>query len=140
MKVALSDNDCLELLRNLQEMVREYDQRAFFYLSDRKPQVQRPPELLLSFLDQLIEFMREHSREGGDTALSQLNRYIEGERGEAIERITLNLSAVDRQLYRIDSEAIDLSRLPDRKGFIDEMSGIREAILSELGDRGSKQE
>jgi len=128
--MALSNDDCVDLVRALQSLLREYEPEMLGFIEERIRRDLSPPRYLLSYLDQLLEMFQEHSRSGGDRTLRQLNQYIRTEDGRPINRVSVMLSETDREIYR--TEAVDLSLLPDRHGFIDELRAIRDNIRKEL--------
>jgi len=126
----LSNDDCVDLVRSLQTLLREYEPEILGYIEERARRDLSPPRYLLSYLDQLLEMFEEHSRAGGDRTLRQLNQYIRTENGDPINRVSIVLSETDREIY--GRESVDLSLLPERRGFIDELRAIRDNIRNEL--------
>jgi len=128
--MALSNDDCVDLVRLLQTLLREYEPEMLGYIEERTRRDLSPPRYLLSYLDQVLEMFEEHSRAGGDRTLRQLNQYINTESGEPINRVSIVLSETDREIY--GTESMDLSLLPERRGFINDLRTIRDNIRNEL--------
>jgi hypothetical protein len=126
----LSNEDCVELIRTLQSLVRQYEPELLGYLEEKARRDLPPPRYLLSYVDQLLLMTEEYSQTGGDHTLRQLNKFVKTEDGSPIERVFVVLSDTDREIYGTDS--VDLSLLPDRQEFIRELRAIRNSIRKEL--------
>lgn len=127
----LGRQDVIEITRQLESLLRQYDPSAFELATSVTERSDNPPANLLHFLDLVIRIYSERSSGLAALALDRLNYHVRRPDGEPITGITIDLSSLERELY--GREEIDLATLPDRTEFVLALKDIRRMIADELG-------
>jgi hypothetical protein len=117
--MALSDSDCLELLKHLQAKLREADPELFDRLGVTITGYIAPYEQLRNYLFSIVSVMKGRSGVTYRRVVTQLGQYITAPDNKAIEGINITLSPMKQQLYQMDE--IELARLPDNWEFINDL-------------------
>jgi hypothetical protein len=127
--MALDRQDCLELIREIEGLLREYDPGSLELVLRATERFADPQRYLLEVMGTLRRIYSERS--GGMQApiLDRINHFVRLEDGAPIRGLTVVLSSVERELY--DREEINLAELPDRSNFLEELERITTEIKRE---------
>lgn len=126
--MALSDSDCLELLKHLQAKLREADPELFDRLGTITGYI-APYEQLRNYLFGIVSVMKGRSSVTYRRVVTQLGQYITAPDSKAIEGINITLSPMEQQLYQMDE--IELAQLPDNSEFINDLLELARDLEQE---------
>ena len=129
----LSREDSIVVLQEFRHLLREYDPEAYETVLQSMEGMQDHRMMLIGFVDALKNYYAMRSVGRYRETLERINRNIECEDGGRIQEITIALSPVDREIYRIPE--INLAALPDHASSIQDYTELilsLEELISEI--------
>lgn len=115
----------LEIIR----LVREHDPGSLDLILHSVEQYGDSRKYLIELLRRISSFYAERSSGAYGKILDRINRYVRLENGSHVRGLSVELSPVEKELYR--AEDVNLAELPDRSDFVTEIRHIIEEILRE---------
>jgi hypothetical protein len=129
--MALSREDCLELFRDLEGLLREYDPRGYEAIFRSAEGAEDPSRAIVNFLRTMIHYYAERSGGEHGRILDDLNNYVRQANGQPIRGISVVLSPDERE--RFDTREVDLALLPDRSELLQDLNTLIRDIARESG-------
>lgn len=133
----LSRQDCVELIRHLEGLLREYDPGSVELVMRATERYEEPPR----YLDELLRTIRRvySERSGGmhGPILDRINHFVRLENGSPVRGISVVLSPAERERYA--AEEVNLAELPDRSEFLAELDRIIDDIVRETKSQEGSQ-
>jgi len=132
--MALTDDEYLDILRHLQERLREFAPDVFENLSEITVDLPPNPQTrLIRYLGFVIRTFKTRSSDTYPYILDLLNNNIKTKEGNSIESIKISFTPEEAQLYGIDE--FDLVNLPDDSAFLDDLITILNSIQEDESDK-----
>src|ERR1700722_8078603 len=128
--MALTRQDSVELIREIERLLREYDPGSLELVLHATEQSEDPRRNLVSFLATIRRIYAERSSGEQSAILDQINHFVRQEDGQLIRGISVELSPLERELS--GREEFNLAELPDRSAFIAELDRITAEIKREV--------
>jgi hypothetical protein len=125
----LSRQDCVELIRELLGLLREYDPGALDLVLEATERQDDPRRYLVSLLGAVTKIYSERSGGMYGPILDRVNHFVRLENGSPVRGLSIELSPIERELYKADE--LDLAELPDRSEFLTELKVIMAEIVRE---------
>ncbi|MFZ0580776.1 MAG: hypothetical protein WAN72_03575 [Candidatus Acidiferrales bacterium] len=125
----LSNDDCAVLVLEIIRLVREHDPGSLDLILHSVEQYGDSRKYLIELLRRISSFYAERSSGAYGKILDRINRYVRLENGSHVRGLSVELSPVEKELYR--AEDVNLAELPDRSDFVTEIRHIIEEILRE---------
>jgi hypothetical protein len=125
----LTRDDYVAILRHLRAELRQRDPEAQALVAEYTERSDDPRRYLLDYLRTLIKILSERSSGAYGRVLNTLNEYVRTPEGRPIRGIRLELSPIERELYR--QEQIDLAVLPDRDELIADLLSLYRELSAE---------
>ena len=128
-EMPLSRRDCVELLRDIEGLLREYDPTMLEVVIGATEHYNDPRRYLVEFLRTIGRIYSERS--GGMYApiLNSINRFVKLPDGSPVRGLSVALSPAEQELY--DRREVDLADLPDRSQFVAELNQVIDVIVEE---------
>ena len=127
--MALTQQDCVELLREVEGLLREYDPGSLELVFRAAERYDDPRRYLIEFLTTIRRIYSERSGGIEGAILNRINHFVRLEDGSPIRALSVALSPVERELY--GREEFNLAELPDRSEFIKELDRITAEVKRE---------
>ena len=109
--MALSDEDCLDLITHLFRSARDVDPSLHDRLEEYFEPEGEPLQNLKRCMGALIQIVRSESSGGYHRVLHRLQSFIRDENGNAVSEVEIRLTRHEEYLY--GTEVLRLSELPD---------------------------
>ena len=132
----LNRTDCADLVRQVQNLLREYDPAAFETIIRAYRHPDDPRQHLVLLLQIVGKVYSERSGGQYSSILDSLNHYVRLEDGGPVRGLSVSLTPSDREIYGRDE--VSLAELPDRTEFVRQIERITAIIESEI-DRREEQ-
>lgn len=129
--MALNRQDCAELTREIEEMLREYDPGSYELISRGVQSVDDPRRYLVVLMETIRSFYSERSRGRLGEILNGINHFVRLPDESPVRGISVELSPREREEYHTDE--VNLAELPDRSTFLAELERVTREIDRELG-------
>lgn len=126
----LTRQDSVELIREIEGLLREYDPGSLELVLRATEQSEDPRRNLVSFLATIRRIYAERSSGEQSAILDQINHFVRQEDGQPIRGISVELSPLERELS--GREEFNLAELPDRSAFIEELDRITTEIKRDV--------
>jgi hypothetical protein len=127
--MALTRLDCVELVREIEGLLREYDPGSLDVVLRATERYNDPQRYLVELLATVKRIYSERSGGMHGPILDRLNHFVRLQDGSPIRGLTVALSPVERELYGRDE--MNLAELPDRSDFIADLDRITADIKRE---------
>jgi hypothetical protein len=127
----LSRQDCLELFRDLEGLLNEYDPRGYEAIFRITETAEDPRRAIVNFLRTMIHYYSERSGGEHGRVLDDLNNYVRQADGQPIRGIAVMLSPDERE--RFGTSEVDLALLPDRSELLQNLNTLLRDIARESG-------
>ena len=125
----LSQQDCIELVREVQGLLREYDPGSLeLVLRATEPQ-EDSRRYIVQLLGTIVRIYSERSGGMYGPILDRINHYVRLQDGSPVRGLSVELSPVERVVYNTDE--VNLAELPDRSEFLAELKRIIAEIILE---------
>ena len=128
----LTRQDCVDLVREIENLLREYDPDSLELLFRATEQFDEPLQHLISLLTAIRRVYSESSGGAHEAILDRINRFVRPEDGSHVRAISVELSPIERELY--GREEFNLAELPDRSAFIEDLDRITAEIRRETAE------
>lgn len=134
----LSRQDCADLIRYIQGLLRQYDPLSFETVLrgvDASPE-EDPRRYLIALLSAIQNVYEERS--GGEQAriLDSVNRYVRLPDGGPVRGLSVTLTPAEQEVY--GTAEVNLAELPDRSEFVAEIRRVLLIIESEIDWQGNR--
>jgi hypothetical protein len=126
----LDRSDCANLVRQVQNLLREYDPAAFETILRAYTHPDDPRRHLILLLQIVGKVYSERSGGQYSPILDSLNHFVRLEDGGPVRGLSVSLTPSDREIY--GREEISLAELPDRTEFVRQIDRITAIIESEI--------
>jgi len=126
----LNRNDCAQLLRKLEELLRENDPSSLDFVLGGRNYADDPRRSLLEFLQTIRRFYAERSGGAYGSILDTVNHFVRLEDGSPVRGISVTLSPVEQTIF--EAEEINLAEIPDRSAFLRELETVTDQIKREI--------
>jgi hypothetical protein len=132
--MALTRQDCVVLVREIEGLLREYDPGSLDLVVRSTERDNDPRRYVVRLLRTITKVYSERSGGMAGPILNTMNHFVRLADDSPIRGISVALSPAERELY--DTDEINLAELPDRSEFLAELNRItadiqREAELPE---------
>jgi hypothetical protein len=128
--MALTPQDCVELLRDVEGLLREYDPGSLELVFRATERYDDPRRYLLELLTTIRRIYSERSGGVQGAILDRINHFVRLEDGSPVRALAVAFSPLERELY--GREDFNLAELPDRSDFIKELDRITAEIKREV--------
>src|SRR4051812_19044858 len=118
----LSREDCVQLVREIERLLREYDPVALQLVIRATDPNNDPQRYLVSLLGTISRIYSERSGGTLGPTLDRINHFVRLQDGSPVKGIAVTLSPAERELYKTDE--LDLAELPDRSEFLVELERL----------------
>jgi hypothetical protein len=135
--MALTRQDCVELVREIEGLLREYDPGFLDLVLRATERYNDPQRYLVELLATVRRIYSERSGGMHGPILDTLNHFVRLQDGSPIRGVTVTLSPVERELYGRDE--MSLAELPDRSDFIADLDRITADIKRETESPEDRQ-
>jgi hypothetical protein len=125
----LNRQDCVELVRELEGLLREYDPALVEPVLRSTERYQDPRRYLVELLRTVRHFYSERSGGMHGVILDRMNHFVRLQDGSPVRGISVALSPAESELYARDE--VNLAELPDRSEFLTELDQITRDIIRE---------
>jgi hypothetical protein len=126
----LTRSECADLVRQVQNLLREYDPGAFETIIRAYPHPDDPRRHLMLLLQIVGKVYSERSGGQYSSILDSLNHFVRLEDGGPVRGLSVSLTPSDREIYGRDE--ISLAELPDRTEFVRQIERVTSIIDSEI--------
>ena len=132
----LTRQDCVELVREVERLLREYDPGLLELVMRTGERAEDPRRYLIDLLSSIRRIYSERSSGMYGPILDRINHFVRLQDGSPIRGLSVVLSPAEREIYGADE--VNLAELPDRSAFLADLDRITEEIIRETepGDRG----
>jgi hypothetical protein len=127
--MALTRQDCVELVREIEELLREYDPGSLDLVLRATERYNDPRRYLVELLVTVRRIYSERSGGMHGPILDSINHFVRLQDGSPIRGLVVALSPVERELYGRDE--LNLAELPDRSDFIVDLDRLIADIKRE---------
>ena len=127
--MALTRQDCVELVKELEGQLRQYDPGALDLVLRATERYDDPQRYLVELLTTVRRIYSERSGGMHGPILDNINHFVRLEDGSPVRGLTVALSPVERELYGRDD--LNLAEMPDRSEFIAELERLTAEIKRE---------
>jgi hypothetical protein len=135
--VPLSQQDCIELVREVQALLREYDPASLELVLQATEPNDDPRRYVVQLLGTVARIYSERSGGMYGPILDRINNFVRAQDGSPVRGLSVVLSPVERELYSTDE--VNLAQLPDRSEFLTELKSIILEIVSETESPEGRQ-
>jgi hypothetical protein len=135
--MALNRQDCIELTRQIEGLLREFDPGVTDLVIRSTERYADPRRYLIDFVRTIRAVYSERSGGMHGPILDHLNHFVRLPGGGPIRGISVALTPAEAERY--GTEELNLAELPDRTAFLAELDGILAEIIHEVdfeGDQG----
>jgi hypothetical protein len=126
----LSRQDCIDLSRQVERLLREYDPRSFELIVRSRDRNNDPRRDLVDLVRTVRDLYAERSGGMHADILDRVNHFVRLPDGGPIRGLSVVLTAAERELY--GTGEVSLAELPDRGEFLAELDRIRSEIAREV--------
>jgi len=135
--MALNRQDCVELAREIEGLLREYDPASAEIVSRATERYDDPSRYVVELLQTIGRVYSERSGGMHGSVLDRINHFVRLQDGSPIRGISVTLSPGERERYEIDE--VNLAELQDRSDFLVELHNVTNEIKREAGLRENEQ-
>lgn len=135
--MALNRQDCIELTRQIERLLREFDPGSFELVMGSIERSNDPRRYVIELLRTIRRMYAERSGGMHGPILDRINHFVRLPDGGPIRGISVALTPAEMERYR--TEEVNLAELPDRSDFLAELDRILSEVIHEIdfeGDRG----
>ena len=135
--MALNRQDCVELARQIELLLREFDPGSFELVAHATERYQDPRRYVIELLRTIRRVYAERSGGMHGPILDRMNHFVRLPNGGPIRGISVALTPAEMERY--GTEEVNLAELPDRSEFLEELDRILSVVIHEVhfeGDRG----
>jgi hypothetical protein len=134
--MSLSRQDCIELVREIQGLLREYDPASLDLVLRAAEPNDDPRRRVVQLLATIVRIYSERSGGMYGPILNRINNFVRLQDGSPVRGLSVVLSPADRELY--DTDEVNLAELSDSSEFVAEVERIIAEIIreSELPEGG----
>jgi hypothetical protein len=125
----LNRQDCVDLIREIERLLREYDPAALDQVFRATEPRDDPPQYLVQLLGTITRIYSERSGGTYGSILDRINHFVRLQDGTPVRGLSVVLSPVERELYGTDE--LNLAQLPDRSEFVGDLLRIIAEIKRE---------
>jgi hypothetical protein len=125
----LSRQDCVELVRQVEGLLREYDPGSLEPVLESTEHYNDPRRYLVEMLRTIRHLYAERSSGMYGSILDTVNRFVRLEDGSPVRGISVTLSPAEREIY--EREEISFAEMPDRSEFLEALERIIADIIHE---------
>ena len=129
----LSRQDCLQLVREIELFLREYDPGSVELVLRALQPEDDPQRYLIVFLKTIRHFYAERSGGTYGPILDRINHFVRLENDGPVRGLSVALSPAEQERYGL--EEVNLAEIPDRSEFLRELDRIIVTIIREIGER-----
>lgn len=122
----LNRRDSVELSRQVEQLLREYDPGSLDIILRATESQDDPRRYLLSLLQTVRRVYAERSGGMHGPILDHVNHFVRLPNGNPIRGISVSLSPGERERYGTDE--VNLAELPDRSEFLGELDRLLQLI------------
>src|SRR5712692_9372790 len=127
--MAVDRQDCIQLTRDVEALLREYDPGSFELVVRATERYQDPARYLIELLGTIRRIYSERSGGMHGAILDRINHFVRLQDGSPVRGLAVTLSPADRELY--NTEELNLAELPDRSDFLKELDRVIADIVRE---------
>lgn len=128
--MALDRQDCVELIREVEKLVSQYDPASLDIIVGASGRSDDPMRHIVDLLQAVHRVYSERSGGMYEEILDRMNHYVRLEDGSPIRGLSVELSPLEREVFQRDE--ISLAELPDRSDFLAEINRITAEIKREI--------
>jgi hypothetical protein len=135
--MALNRQDCIELTRQIERLLREFDPGSFELVMGAAERPNDPRRYVIELLRTIRRMYAERSGGMHGPILDRMNHFVRLPDGGPIRGISVALTPAEMERY--GTEEVNLAELPDRSDFLAELDHILSEVIHEIdfeGDRG----
>jgi hypothetical protein len=125
----LSRQDCVDLIRGIERLLREYDPAVLDLVFRATEPRDDPRQYLVQLLGTITRIYSERSGGTYGSILDRINHFVRLQDGTPVRGVSVVLSPAERELYGTDE--LNLAQLPDRSEFVGDLIRIIEEIKRE---------
>jgi hypothetical protein len=133
----LSQQDCIELVREVQALLREYDPASLELVLRATEPNDDPRRYFVNLLGTIARIYSERSGGMYGPILDRVNQFVRLESGLPVRGLSVVLSPLEREVYQADE--VDLAQLPDRSEFLAELKRIIGDVVHETESPDGRQ-
>jgi hypothetical protein len=130
----LDRQDCLELTRQVERLLREYDPASLELVLRSTERYNDPRRYFVELLRTIRHLYAERSGGMHGGILDRMNHFVRLPDGGPIRGISVALEPEERERYR--AEEVNLAELPDRSDFLGELDRILSVVIHEIDFEG----
>jgi hypothetical protein len=135
--MALNRQDCIELTRQIEQLLREFDPGSLDLALRSTERYDDPRRYVIELLRNIRQIYAERSGGMHRPILDRVNHFVRLPGGGPIRGISVALTPAEMERYR--TEEVNLAELPDRSDFLAELDRVLSEVIHEVnlpGDRG----
>lgn len=125
----LSRRDCVELIRDIEGLLREYDSGSLDLAIRATEPSDDPRRYLVELLRTISRIYSERSGGMHGPILDRINHFVRLEDGSPVRGLSVVLSPAEQELYGV--REVNLAELPDRSQFLAQLDSIIDDIIRE---------
>ena len=133
----LSRQDCVELVREIEELLREYDPGSLELVLRATERYNDPRRYVVELLRKIRSIYSERSGGMYGPILDRINHFVRLQDGSPVRGLSVALSPVERELY--DTDEVNLAELPDGSHFLADLDRIITEIIRETESPTERQ-
>ncbi|HEX4230334.1 MAG TPA: hypothetical protein VHZ07_16780 [Bryobacteraceae bacterium] len=126
----LSRSDCAALVREIQNLLREYDPTSLETVFHGFERPEDPRRYLMTLLQILSKVYSERSGGQYGPILDSVNRYVRLEDGRPVRGLSVSLAPAEREIWGQDE--VSLAALPDRSELVSGLERLSGIIENEI--------
>lgn len=128
-RMPLSRQDCVELIRDIEGLLGEYDSGSLDLAIRAMEPYDDPRRYLVELLRTISRIYSERSGGMHGPILDRINHFVRLEDGSPVRGLSVVLSPAEQELYGV--REVNLAELPDRSQFLAELDRIIDDIMRE---------
>ncbi|MCC7175799.1 MAG: hypothetical protein IT159_11435 [Bryobacterales bacterium] len=126
----LNRQDCIELAKQVERLLREFDPAASELVFRSTERYNDPRRYFVELLRTIRHLYAERSGGMHGVILDRINQFVRLPDGSPVRGITVALTPAEMERYR--TEEVNLAELPDRSDFLAELDRILSIVIHEI--------